>query len=131
MPVDNTRHRLLDDLFTSIDDMDTERFLHFLTADAVFRFGSAPAVRGRENIREFVNAFFSTIDGCRHRMHNLLAGDSTLVCEGEVTYTRHDGTEIALPFANVFEFAGELISHYKIYADASPLYAEDKQVATR
>jgi hypothetical protein len=47
-----------------------------------------------------------------------------MVCEGEVTYTRHDESEITLPFVNVFEFEGELISHYKIYADSEPLYAE-------
>jgi hypothetical protein len=27
-----------------------------------------------------------------------------------------------LPFANVFELDGELISAYKVYADAGPLY---------
>jgi hypothetical protein len=36
--------------------------------------------------------------------------------------TRHDATEIALPFINVFEFDGDLISGYKIYMDIGPLY---------
>ena len=45
-----------------------------------------------------------------------------VICEGETTYTRHDGTQITLPFANVFELEGELISTYKIYADIGPLY---------
>lgn len=126
--IDDARHRLLDDLFGSIDEKNTERFLRFLTDDAVFRFGSGPEVRGRDAIRDAVNEFFSTIDECRHVLHNILTDDGVLVCEGEVTYTRQDGCEITLPFANILEFAGEHISRYKIYADASPLYA-DQNVA--
>ncbi len=126
--IDDARHRLLDDLFESIDGKNTERFLRFLTDDAVFRFGSGPEVRGRDAIRDAVNQFFSTIDGCRHVLHNILADDGMLVCEGEVTYIRQDGSEITLPFANILEFAGEHISRYKIYADAGPLYA-DQSVA--
>ena len=40
-----------------------------------------------------------------------------------MTYRRHDGTEITLPFTNVFEYRGDLIAHYKIYIDIGPLYA--------
>jgi hypothetical protein len=29
-----------------------------------------------------------------------------------------------LPFTDVLEYSGELISQYKIYIDISPLYAE-------
>lgn len=71
-----------------------------------------------------MNEFFSTIGGCRHTLHNILADDGMLACEGEVTYTRQDGSEITLLFANIFEFTGERISRYKIYADAGPLYAD-------
>ena len=48
---------------------------------------------------------------------------STQFIEGEVTYTRLDGTEITLPFADVFEYSGQRIRHYKIYMDINPLYA--------
>lgn len=125
MTVDDSTHRFLDDLFESIDDRNTDRFLHFLTDDAIFRFGSAPQVQGQSQIRDAVNEFFATIAGCKHTLHNILADGDTLVCEGEVTYTRHDETEITLPFVNVFEFAGDRISQYKIYADSAPLYADD------
>lgn len=124
MIVDDAKHVLLDELFKSIDQKDTEQFLHFLTADAVFRFGSAPPVEGRKLIRDAVNGFFSTIAGCKHVLTKILVETDTLVCEGEATYTRHDGTEITLPFANILEFEGDLISHYKIYADVGPLYVE-------
>ena len=125
MTVDEAKHRLLDDLFASIDEKNVERFLRFLTDDATFRFGSAEPVNGHAQIHEAVEGFLATIAGCKHVLGTIIADDGTLVCEGEVTYTRHDGTEITLPFASIFEFEGDFIAHYKIYADAGPLYAEE------
>jgi len=111
-------------LFAAIDANDVAAFVGFLTDDAVFRFGSAPAVRGRSAVQAAVDGFFGTIAGCSHNVQNTIGSGSTLVCEGEVTYRRHDGSEITLPFANVFEYDDGLISHYKIYADIGPLLAE-------
>ena len=112
----------LDELFAAIDARDMERFLGFLTDEARFRFGSAPSVQGREAIHSAVDGFFSTIAGLRHELTRTIAEGDVVVCEGNVTYTRHDATEITLPFVNVFEFDGELISVYKIYMDVGPLY---------
>ena len=111
-------------LFAAIDANDAASFVSYLTEDAVFRFGSAPQVVGREAIREAVAGFFGTIAGCRHTISNSLRSGSTLVCEGEVTYRRHDGSEISLPFTDIFEYDGDLIAHYKIYMDIGPLYAD-------
>jgi limonene-1,2-epoxide hydrolase len=113
----------LDGLFTSIDGKDTESFLGFLTDEAVFQFGSAPAVQGTENVRAAVDGFFGTIKGSTHALSNTLADGSVLVCEGTVTYRRMDDSELTLPFTNVFELDGDLISHYKIYIEIAPLYA--------
>ena len=111
-------------LFAAIDRQDAAAFVGYLTDDAVFRFGSAPAVRGRDAIRATVDGFFDTIAGCSHAVNNTISGGSTLVCEGEVTYTRHNGTEITLPFTDIFEYDGDQIAQYKIYMDVNPLYAE-------
>jgi limonene-1,2-epoxide hydrolase len=111
-------------MFAAIDSKDADAFVACLTEDAVFRFGSAPAVQGRDAIRTAVNGFFGTIAGCSHDVQNTLADVATLVCEGEVTYRRQNDTEITLPFTDVFEYVGDLISHYKIYIDINPLYAE-------
>ena len=113
----------LKDLFAAIDARDTERFLDFLTDEGYFRFGSTPPAQGKEAIRAAVGGFFSSIAGCRHSVARVIAEGDVLICEGEVTYTRHDSSEITLPFANVLDLDGELISSYKIYADAGPLYA--------
>ena len=110
-------------LFVSIDAMDTEGFLGVIAQDGEFRFGSAPAVRGHDRIREAVGGFFSSIAAISHELQRIVADDNTVVCEGEVTYTRHDGSAVTLPFCNVFETDGGLISLYRIYIDIAPLYA--------
>lgn len=109
-------------LFASIDAMDTESFLSFIAEDATFRFGSAPAVKGHAEIGAGVGGFFTTIAALQHDVQRTVVDGNAVVCEGEVTYTRHDGSKITLPFVNVFEVAGGLISLYRIYIDVGPLY---------
>lgn len=111
-------------VFAAIDRQDATAFVGYLTEDAVFRFGSAPAVRGREAIAAAVDGFFGTIAACSHDVQNTLSSGRTVVCEGEVTYRRQNDTEITLPFTDIFEYDGDLISQYKIYIDINPLYAE-------
>ena len=110
-------------LFGAIDAQDGAAFVGYLTDDAVFRFGSAPPVRGRAAVQAAVDGFFGTITGLSHTIHRTLRDADTLVCEGEVTYTRHDGSRITIPIANVFEYDGDLIAKYTIYIDIAPLYA--------
>jgi len=111
-------------LFASIDTMDTKSFLGFIAADATFRFGSSPAVQGHAGIRTAVEDFFSMFAALKHELHRVVADENAIVCEGEVTYTKHDGSKITLPFANVFEIDAGLISLYRIYIDIGPLFAE-------
>ena len=110
-------------LFRAIDARDAAAFVGYLTDDAVFRFGSASPVQGRAAVQAAVEGFFGSIAGLSHAIHKTLCDGDTLVCEGVVTYTRHDGSTIAIPFANVFEYAGDLVAEYKIYIDIAPLYA--------
>lgn len=110
-------------MFAAIDAKDTSAFLGYLAEDAVFRFGSAPAVQGHEAIGAAVGGFFGTIAGCTHVVDLVLEQDDTLFCEGCVTYRRHDGSEVTLPFTDVLEYAGDRIRHYKIYIDIAPLFA--------
>ena len=70
-----------------------------------------------------MDGFFATIAGCAHSIARTVCEGGTLFCEGEVTYRRHDGTEITLPFTDVFEYDDDLIDAYKIYIDIGPLYA--------
>ena len=110
-------------MFAAIDAKDTAAFVAYLTDDAIFRFGSAPAVNGRAAIRDAVESFFATIAGSTHAIEKTLCEGATRVVEGEVTYTRQDGSHITLPFTDVLEYEGDLIAQYKIYIDVGPLYA--------
>ena len=47
-----------------------------------------------------------------------------VVCHGTVTYTRHNGTQLRVPFANVFKLKNKRIQDYLIYIDNTRLYAE-------
>jgi len=114
----------LDGLFKAIDTMDATQFGSFIAEDGEFRFASAPVVRGRDAIIAAVDGFFGTIDGLAHSVTRVWRDGESLACEGEVCYRRKDGNDVIIPFVDVFEFSGELISSYRIYIDISPLYAE-------
>lgn len=114
---------MLAGLFAAIDAKDTEQFLNYLSDSPRFRFGSAPAVEGRAAVRDAVQAFFDSIAGLEHSLSASASVGTTLFTEGDVTYTRHDGSTITLPFADVFELRDGRIADYKIYMDIGPLYA--------
>jgi ketosteroid isomerase-like protein len=110
-------------LFAAIDGRDAQAFAGFLAADGEFRFGNAPPVVGRDAVRDAVAGFFGAIGGCRHRLLRAWQTEGSVACEGEVTYTRHDGSQVTLPFANVFVLRGGEIASYRIYIDNAPLFA--------
>jgi hypothetical protein len=112
-------------LFSSIDAMDTSRFLSFLTQDGVFRFGNLPAATGHEAIRRAVDGFFSSIHASQHGILNVWSVPDHVICQGYVAYTRHDHSQLTLPFVNVFGMRGKLIHDYLIYIDATPLFAHE------
>ncbi len=111
-------------LFASIDAMDTESFLSFISEDGVFRFGSSPPATGHAAIRAAVENFFASFAALKHDLQRMITDGNTVVCEGEVTYTKHDGSTVTLPFANIFEVDDGLISQYRVYIDIGPLFAE-------
>ena len=114
----------LGELFSAIDSKNTEAFLGFLTEDATFRFGSASEICGQAAIRDGVNSFFDSIAGSQHQIDQVIIDGNTLVCEGFVLYQRHDEREITVPFVDIFEYTGDLISAYKIYIDISAVFAD-------
>jgi limonene-1,2-epoxide hydrolase len=101
--------------------------LTFANHNVIFRDDPGQVMTKAGNAREeaihsAVDGFFSSITGLSHDLTRIVAEDDVVICEGEVAYTRHDASRITLPFINVFEFDGELISNYKIYMDVGPLY---------
>jgi ketosteroid isomerase-like protein len=109
-------------LFMTIDAGDAAAFVDFLTPDAQFRFGNAPTIQGAREIGVAVRAFFGSIRSSQHRLLQSWCTNQSAGCEGEVTYTRHDGSVATFPFANVFQLRGEKVSSYRIYIDISTLF---------
>jgi len=110
-------------LFESIDAKDPERFASFIATDGSFVFGNAPAVSGRQAIRDAVAGFFSSVRGLSHQVLGVSEEGARIWARGVVTYERHDGSRLTVPFCNYFEMQGESVKHYQIYVDASALYA--------
>jgi hypothetical protein len=95
-------------LFEAIDRMDPDGFVRFLTDDGSFRFGKIPAIRGRPAIRDAVAHFFASIGGLSHHITGIYEQGDTAIVEGEVTYTRKDGSRITIPFADFFTLSRPL-----------------------
>ena len=124
MSGDARRQKLVEELFAAIDAKDAQAFSEFLTESAEFRFGSSPIVQGRERIRDAVDGFFASIAALKHDLDLVLGDGKHLLCEGHVTYTRHDGSRITLPFADSFVVNTDGIERYRIYIDIAPLYEQ-------
>ncbi len=110
------------DLFRTIDRKDTEGFAALFAEDGAFRFANAPAVPGRSAVREAVGGFFQSIRALAHELRDVWIVDTTLLCRGQVTYTRHDGSTLSVPFADIITLRGDEVVEYEIYLDASQLY---------
>ena len=110
-------------LFESIDRMDANKFVTFLTEDSTFRFGNAQPVKGKRNVREAVAGFFASIKAISHNLLGTWKVGDIVFVQGEVTYTRKDDKTVSIPFFNLFKMNGNLVSEYIIYVDVSPLYA--------
>jgi len=111
------------DLFTSIDAMQADQFVTFLTEDAQFTFGNAAPVVGRAAIRDAVAAFFKTLKGLHHDITNVWEVGESVICQLAITYTRLDNREVKIPAANIFHMRDQLVHDYRIYIDLSPVYA--------
>jgi len=110
-------------VFEAVDAGDARRFAAVFTEDGQFIFGNAPAVVGRPAVEQAVAGFFASIRGCRHELSRFWAGAGHCAMDGTVTYLRHDGRELTVPFANVFVMRGEQVAEYRVYVDATPLFA--------
>ena len=110
------------DLFKDIDSMEPDAFTRHLADDVRFTFGNSETVVGRDNVRDVWAGFCDGIAGVRHDViAEFEQGDATIV-ESTVTYTRKDGTTIALPVVTIYRGKG-LIDDYRIFMDVAPLFA--------
>jgi ketosteroid isomerase-like protein len=113
----------LEKVFEAVDSKDAEKLVSYMADDAVFRFANAQEVEGKEDILSMLQSFYASIEALNHKIIDSWQVDDNVICRGEVTYTRMDGSQLSVPFANFFKMKGNLIKSYLIYVDASQLYA--------
>jgi hypothetical protein len=108
-------------LFACIDGKQTSDFLSYLHPDALFRYGSSPAVVGLVAIGHAVDLFFDSIRSSSHKVIRTWLVPDCAICQGEVSYVLPDGGEVTLPFCNILSLTEGQISRYEIYIDPTPL----------
>ena len=91
-------------IFDILDAQDVVGFGKLLTDDAEVRFGNGPSMSGKAAIAEGQFGFFSAISAMKHSLtaESLWAKDGSFVIEGTAIYTRHDGSVVEIPVADVF-----------------------------
>jgi ketosteroid isomerase-like protein len=110
-------------IFDKVDTKDIDGLLGYLTDDATMIFGNGEPLHGRDTIRAANNAFFEQVKAVRHEIRNEWTIGDTTVAETEVTYTRLDGKEVALPVVSIWHLRDGLISDYRVFSDPAPIFA--------
>jgi len=114
----------IDNLFKTIDQMDEVGFCKYLTNDATLIFANIPPVNGNKNIEEFIGGFFKSIKALSHTIIGFYESGDKAIVQGNVTYTRHNGSQLTVKFCNVYSMQASEINVYDIYMDTSALYSE-------
>jgi len=109
-------------MYKAIDAKSGAGMCEFVTEDATFKFANLPAVEGKNNILAFLDGFFQSIKAIRHTNIQYRNSGNEWFANGTVTYTRHNDTTLAVPFAVLLNMRENLIKDYLIYVDASELY---------
>lgn len=110
------------DMYKAIDAKSGVGMCEFLTEDASFKFANIPAVVGKPNIIAFLDGFFQSIKAIKHTDIDTRSSGSEWFVNGTVTYTRHNDSQLQVPFGVLLKMKAELIQDYRIYVDASELY---------
>lgn len=111
-------------MYGIVDEMDGKKFSELFTEDGVFKFGNMPAVEGKANVSEFASGFFQSIKSIAHDQVQDWQVDAVRFATGRVKYTRHNDTELEVPFSVLLKMNGNLIKDYLVYVDASELYKD-------
>lgn len=110
-------------IFSAFDAKDVSALAALMTDDVRLRLGNAEMVQGKAAFIDAVNVFLGSVASFRHEIIDVWRDGDALVIELEVHYTRLDGQRVTVPCCNVFQLRGGLVSGYRSYIDATPVYA--------
>lgn len=111
------------DLYRNIDSHNSRAVANTMTDNGVFKFANMPPVEGKENIFNFLEGFFRSIKGISHSDLESWHVAGHWFVNGTVTYTRHNGTLLAVPFSVTLKMDAGKIREYLIFVDNHELYS--------
>ena len=122
-------HAWLTQMSSAVDRQSIEENLRFLAPDVRFRFGNGEFIVGHAALRQGLAQFYAAIAGLRHDLVGIWRQDDVLAVEAEVTYTRLDGTDVAVPVLSLMRLAGpHLVADHRVFFDLAPVFASPPPV---
>lgn len=113
---------LIKQLYRCVDDRDAHAIGSFLAEEVSFKLGNFDPVVGKTAVVAANQAFFSTIAGMQHRITKVWLGDEcTIICHGNVGYTRLDNSQCSAAFSTVLQVEQGKIIDYLVFVDISML----------
>jgi ketosteroid isomerase-like protein len=110
-------------VFATFDAGDVPALAAFMADDIRLRLGNADTTRGKPAFVDAVTTFLGSVAKVRHEILNVWTDEEMVTVEFDVHYTRLDGDNVTLPCCNVFRIRDGLITEYRSYIDATPVYA--------
>lgn len=111
------------DFFRDADSFDLPTLVGWFADDIEVRFGNGPAITGKAGAEEAFAGFWSTIAGMRHHREAIVIDGDMAAQFSQVTYTRHDGSDVTMPVASQLRRVGEgRIDRLWIVIDMAPLF---------
>ncbi|MGO4003404.1 nuclear transport factor 2 family protein [Pseudomonas fluorescens] len=123
---------VLKEMFDKVDRMSADGFVGYLADDVTFRFGNAPELIGKDNVRAGIEVFFTHIAGLKHVLLDEWSERNTTILRFDTHYTKLDLSLVVIPCCATLRFtASGMIDDYRIYADITPLYADSYTTEVR
>lgn len=119
---ENVSREFFRQLFAQVDSFAAVATALNFTNEATFHFGNYPPMVGPTAIAGFVETLCGLVATVRHRIYDFWElADRTAFTVGRVTFTRHNLTELTVPFATVTFFNDDctLIVRHQVFVDAS------------
>jgi hypothetical protein len=96
-------------------------FVQFMTDDVRFRAGNSILLHGKQAAHQDITTLLARIRHMRHALSAVLVHDNIVAVHGTVTYTRHDGSTLTVPFADMWTMQDDKIQEYLIFIDNTKL----------
>lgn len=116
------RDTVVQAMCNAVDAGDAEAFGSFFAADASYRFGSGPAVSGREAVIQATRGAIASMPWVRHHVDQVAHFGDQLFCRFTISTADPAGAEVAMPCVTVLWLAGGEIVDYRVHLDLSPLF---------